>query len=130
MIQTSILNQNAGSPLYHNVCCNVFVLMVKDKLELLLFKRRRREERLRGKLDGRRSRDKRSPITQLTPETDGSLSQGMLLECAGCSLQLPTSPMAPNSATRWLVMAKKLDKPYFNHTSASPMMQVIKFSHC
>ncbi|VDK20305.1 unnamed protein product [Taenia asiatica] len=87
-------------------------------------RKRRREEKLRGRLSKRRRRDKRSSLIPFPPATETSLGQSMLLECAGCSLQLPTSPMAPNSATRWLVMAKKLDKSRSNLTDASPMMQI------
>ncbi|VDM32336.1 unnamed protein product [Hydatigera taeniaeformis] len=87
-------------------------------------RKRRREERLRGRLSKRRRRDKRSSLIPLPPAMETSLGQSMLLECAGCSLQLPTSPMAPNSATRWLVMAKRLDKSRLNLTNASPTMQI------
>ncbi|VDO04341.1 unnamed protein product [Rodentolepis nana] len=56
-------------------------------------------------------------------ELEGSLKQSLLLECAGCALQLPTSPMAPNSAARWLVMAKKLNRTGSNLTYPVPSLQ-------
>ncbi|KAM3188033.1 hypothetical protein ACTXT7_001086 [Hymenolepis weldensis] len=71
-------------------------------------------------------RDKRSPYTPaVLSELESSLGQSMLLECAGCALQLPTSPMAPNSAVRWLVMAKKLNKTRANLTYSAPSLQII-----
>ncbi|KAH9282654.1 Secreted frizzled-related protein 2 [Echinococcus granulosus] len=87
-------------------------------------RKRRREERLQGRLSKRRRRNKRSSLIQVPHATETSSSQSMLLECAGCSLQLPISPMAPNSATRWLVMAKKLDNSRLNLTNTSPMLQI------
>ncbi|KAM7537868.1 hypothetical protein Aperf_G00000068828 [Anoplocephala perfoliata] len=88
-------------------------------------RKRRREQRLRNKIGGKQRRDKRSPYALISPELEASLGQSMLLECAGCSLQLPTSPMAPNSATRWLVMAKKLNKSRMNLTHPAPNLQII-----
>ncbi|VDD79218.1 unnamed protein product [Mesocestoides corti] len=92
-------------------------------------RKRRREERNRGK-PGRRRRDKRSSFFYYPISKDPIPGQNMLLECAGCSLQLPTSPMAPNSATRWLVMAKSLEKSRINGTVGAPNLQAREMNNC
>ncbi|VUZ49513.1 unnamed protein product [Hymenolepis diminuta] len=89
-------------------------------------RKRRRERRLLNMTGGMHRRDKRSPyMPAVSSELEASLGQSMLLECAGCALQLPTSPMAPNSAIRWLVMAKKLNKTRANLTYPAPSLQII-----
>nr|CDS31455.1 secreted frizzled protein 5 [Hymenolepis microstoma] len=89
-------------------------------------RKERREKRLLNRAGGKRRRDRRSPNTPVvSPELEGSLKQSLLLECAGCDLQLPTSPMAPNSAARWLVMTKKLNKTRSNLTYPVPSLQII-----